>query len=174
MSASDVRQWISPRAVRLLLWAMRPQPVGSAGTGSTRTSWQSYLRDITLASLDGEIAHAGEYAWGECMRNSLGVHASAFPNQWDSIVGVDDVCTSYYDLKNQGILGLPGIRSIWEGQLTEQPSLIVMGLLTLAGLQPTPSGFVIDPQLPTKYFNVQFPMVGLSRSKKSLRGLFQS
>lgn len=125
-----------------------------------------------LASLDGELPEAASYAWGEYLRNSLAVHATVFPNRWDGIVSVDDVCTSYYDTRNQGLCGLQNLRDAWDGEIAEQPTWMVMGLINLAGWRPTPSGYVVDPQLPVEYFDLALPTAGLQRSKDGLRGYF--
>lgn len=127
-----------------------------------------------LLSLDGEVPNAADYAWGEYLRNSLAVHAASFPDNWDGIVSVDDVCTSYYDLKNQGICGLRLERDAWDGEITEQPTWMVMGLINLAGLRASESGYVVDPQLPVRYFNIRFPTAGVARTRQGLSGYFNA
>lgn len=126
-----------------------------------------------LTTLDRQVPSAAKYAWDEYLRNSLAVHASVFPNRWDGIVSIDDVCTSYYDVKNQGVCGLTGLRNVWDGQNTEQPTWMAMNLLNLTGVTASKSGYTIDPHLPMKRFRVEFPTLGVAQTPDVIRGYFK-
>ena len=120
-----------------------------------------------LAELDGTVPHAARYAWDEYARNTLAAHAHAFPRHWDGTISVDDACNAYYATApaNCGI----GQYNDYAGQITEQPTWMVMNALNLAGLKATRSGYRIDPHLGSR-FSVRFPRVGVARAAKVLRG----
>ncbi len=60
--------------------------------------WYSLNGDLTWAygTLQGEVPGAVDDAWWEFTRNTLAQHATAYPNAFDGIVNVDDVCDAYY------------------------------------------------------------------------------
>jgi len=142
------------------------------------TSWFDLNGWLTwsLASVDGEIPHAREYAWDEYLRNSLAQHATQFPNRWDGITSTDDTCVAYYgeDVSRCG-LGFqetPGISHMfdWEGQNCEEATWLVMNSIQLAGIASTQRGFTIFPHLPLDHFSLAFRRVGLEAGSRALRG----
>ena len=119
-----------------------------------------------LASLDGTVPHAARYAWSEYTRNTLAAHASAFPHHWGGTISVDDACNAFYASRpaNCGV----GIYSDYDGQITEQPTWMVMNAINLAGVTPTERGFRIEPHL--RRFSLRLPRVGVERGARRLRG----
>ena len=120
-----------------------------------------------LAELDGTVPHAARYAWDEYARNTLAAHAHAFPRHWDGTISVDDACNAYYASApaNCGV----NLFSDYQGQITEQPTWMVMNALNLAGLKATRNGYRIDPHLGRR-FSMRFPRVGVARARNVLRG----
>ena len=60
--------------------------------------WYSLNGWLTWAygTLDGEVPGARRDAFWELTRNTLAQHATAFPDSWDGILSVDDVCAGWY------------------------------------------------------------------------------
>ena len=116
-------------------------PPTRAASGSTSTAGSTWA----LGELDGVVPGARELAWDEYTRNTLAAHATAFPDHWNGTISVDDACNGWYssDPSRCGI-GVP----FFSGQITEQPTWMVMNALRLAGLTPTRDGYRIDPHLP--------------------------
>jgi hypothetical protein len=119
-----------------------------------------------LASLDGTVPGAARYAWSEYARNTLAAHASAFPRHWNGTISVDDACNAFYAAEPSrcGV----GLYSDYAGQITEQPTWMVMGAVNLAGVTATRRGFRIDPHL--RRFSLRMPRVGVERSPQLMRG----
>jgi hypothetical protein len=151
-------------------------PLGAAWIGGTvwfdLNGWLTW----SLASLDGEIPKAREYAWDQYLRNTLANHATQFPDRWDGIISTDDTCVAYYG-KDTSRCGL-GFREAprgghvfdWEGQNCEQPTWLVMNSIQLAGIEATESGFTIYPHFPLDHFSLSFPQVGLEAGRHALAG----
>ena len=114
-----------------------------------------------LGSLDGTVPGARRYAWSEYTRNTLAAHANAFPRHWDGTVSVDDACNAFYASRpaNCGV----GLYSDYAGQITEQPTWMVMDAVNLAGVTATQSGFRIIPHLGR--FSLRLPRVGVERTE---------
>ncbi len=120
------------------------------------------------ASLDGEVPGAVDDAWSEYLRNTLANHATQFPNHWAGTISVDDACYGYYSAapQNCGI----GLSTDYDGQITEQPTWMVMDAVDLAGVTPLPDGYEIVPHLPTSTFSLRLPQVGVASAPGLLRG----
>jgi glycosyl hydrolase family 36/glycosyl transferase family 36 len=120
-----------------------------------------------LTELDGRVPGAADLAWDEYTRNTLARHANEFPDHWNGTISVDDACNAWYssDPSRCGI-GIP----FWIGQITEQPTWIVMNAIRLAGVTPTRDGYRIAPHLPQQSFNLRFERVGVAREAGALRG----
>ena len=120
-----------------------------------------------LGTLEGRVENAEELAWDEYTRSTLAAHAEAFPDHWNGTISVDDACNAWYssDPSRCGI-GIP----FWAGQITEQPTWMVMNALRLAGLTPTRDGYDVDPHLPLDRFNVRLPQAGVAKRPGELRG----
>lgn len=56
----------------------------------------------------------------------------------------------------------------YEGQVTEQPTWMVMGAINLAGVTTTEHGFVIWPHLAR--LSLRLPDIGVARAPRLLRG----
>ena len=113
----------------------------------------------------GPAARA-RYAWSEYARNTLAAHASAFPRHWDGTISVDDACNAFYSARpaNCGV----GLYTDYAGQITEQPTWMVMNAVNLAGVTATRRGFRIDPHL--RRFSLRMPRIGVERSPRLMRG----
>ncbi len=119
-----------------------------------------------LGSLDGTVPGARRYAWSEYTRNTLAAHASAFPRHWDGTVSVDDACNAFY-ASHPADCGV-GLYSDYAGQITEQPTWMVMDAVNLAGVTATERGFRITPHL--RRFSLRLPRVGVGRTEGRIRG----
>ena len=119
-----------------------------------------------LASLDGTVSGAPRYAWSEYTRNTLAAHATAFPRHWDGTVSVDDACNAFY-ASRPADCGV-GLYSDYAGQITEQPTWMVMDAVNLAGVTATERGFRITPHL--RRFSLRLPRVGVERDGSRIRG----
>ncbi|HWC33303.1 MAG TPA: hypothetical protein VG650_00625 [Mycobacteriales bacterium] len=121
-----------------------------------------------LASLQGVVPGAVHDAWSEYLRNTLARHASVFPNAWDGTISIDDVCYGYYSATPARCGN--GLSNAIEGQITEQPTWMVMDALNLAGITPTAAGYDITPHLPMKRFSVRFPRIGVTETPRLIKG----
>jgi hypothetical protein len=121
-----------------------------------------------LGELDGVVPKARSYAWSEYTRNSLANHAAAFPDHWAGTISVDDTCYSYY-ASRPAQCGNDLYRD-YDGQITEQPTWMVMDAIRLAGVTPTRTGYRITPHLPFRRFSLRLPTIGVASSTRMLRG----
>ena len=121
-----------------------------------------------LGTLDGVVPDAAGYAWSEYTRDTLAAHAHAFPRHWDGTISIDDACNAFY-AHDPARCGIPLYNS-YEGQITEQPTWMVMNAVHLAGVQAVEHGFVIRPVL--RRFSLRLPEVGVARGARVLRGYF--
>jgi hypothetical protein len=119
-------------------------------------------------SLDGVVSGARDLAWDEYTRNTLANHATLWPNHWDGTISVDDVCYAYYS-PHPDYCG-NGLGTSYEGQITEQPTWMVMNAINLAGVTPLADGFQVTPHLPMARFNLRLPDVGVAAAPGVLRG----
>ena len=89
------------------------------------------------------------------------------PRHWDGTISVDDACNAYYARSPArcGIL----LFDDYQGQITEQPTWMVMNAINLAGARATRAGFEIDPHLRGR-FSLRFARVGVARGANALRG----
>jgi hypothetical protein len=135
-------------------------------------SWYAINGTLTwaLSSLDGRVPNAREYAWDELLRNTLAYHANAFPDHWDGIITVDDVCWSWYSSHPErcgpGMSWAEG----WRGQIAHQPAWLWFDLLKMAGIDATVKGYVIDPRLPLPHYTLRMPNFGIRVSQASVDG----
>jgi Glycosyl hydrolase 36 superfamily, catalytic domain len=121
-----------------------------------------------LGELDGVVPRAREYAFDELERNTLTAHARAYPQRWNGVISVDDVCSAHYasDPSRCGI----GLFSGWNTQIMHQPSWGLFATLKLAGLDPVRDGYRIDPHLPMRSFSLRLPDVGIEYGRARARG----
>lgn len=120
------------------------------------------------ATLQGEVPGAAQDAWSEYLRNTLANHATVYPDSWDGTINVDDVCFAFYSKTPQECGN--DIDTSFGGQITEQPTWMVMDAIDLAGITPTESGYEITPHLPMTNFSLRFPEVGVARTARLIRG----
>jgi hypothetical protein len=123
-----------------------------------------------LAHLDGTVPNAARYAWSEYTRNTLAAHATAFPFHWGGTISVDDTCHAFYGSK-PAECGIP-LYDDYDGQITEQPTWMVMGAVNLAGVTATKTGYRIVPHI--RRFSLRMPRVGVAREARRLRGYFRT
>jgi hypothetical protein len=121
-----------------------------------------------LGEADGVVPHARRYAWSEYVRNTLANHATQFPDHWAGTISVDDTCYAYYTSR-PAQCGNDLYRQ-YDGQITEQPTWMVMDAIRLAGLTPTKAGYRIAPHLPFARFSLRLPEVGIAARPGELRG----
>ncbi len=170
-------------AAAQLLDAARPlllQLPSLLGTIAQRTDSAVWPGDVwydlnghlawALASLDGTVPDARDYAWDEYTRNTLAAHATAFPDHWAGTISVDDLCNAWYA---HDPVRCGGYSKVYDGQVTEHPTWVVMNALNLAGVSATREGFRIAPHYPFRDFALALPRVGLERRGSRLRGYFR-
>ena len=121
-----------------------------------------------LGELDGVVPGARRYAWSEYTRNTLATHATAFPDHWAGTISVDDTCYAYY-ASRPAQCGNDLYRQ-YDGQITEQPTWMVMDAIRLAGITPTRRGYRIAPRLPFGRFSLRLPRIGVAARAGQLRG----
>jgi hypothetical protein len=121
-----------------------------------------------LGDLEGVVPRAPEYAFDEFLRNTLTAHARAYPQRWNGVISVDDVCSAHYasDPSRCGI----GIFGGWNTQVIHQPAWALFAALKLAGLEPVRDGYRIDPHLPLKSFSLRLPDAGIEYGRARARG----
>jgi hypothetical protein len=133
-------------------------------------AWYSVNGWLTwaLGRLAGTVPHARAYAFDELRRNTLAAHAHAYPDHWNGVLSVDDVCYAYYetDPSRCGI----GFTTKYDTQIMHQPAWSLFDTIKLAGLEPTRAGYRIDPQLPMRSFSLRLPRAGVAYSPGLARG----
>ena len=114
----------------------RPEPSttrssrAAPGTPSTAGSPWPWL------ARPGRCPHARADAFGELRRNTLAAHAHAFPDHWDGVLSVDDVCYAFYetDPSRCGI----GFTTKYDTQIMHQPAWSLYDTIALAGMRAHP------------------------------------
>jgi glycosyl hydrolase family 36/glycosyl transferase family 36 len=122
-----------------------------------------------LSQLDGVVPHARRYAWDEYTRNTLEAHTRAFPNHWNGTISVDDVCNGFYS-PEPARCGIGGALNVWAGEITEQPTWMVMNAIRLAGVTANRRGYRIAPHYPFKRFSLRTSQVGVTSQRRKLSG----
>jgi hypothetical protein len=132
--------------------------------------WFDLNGNLTWAygTLDGVVPGARALAWDEYTRNTLARHATLWPDHWQGTISVDDVCHAHYanDPERCGT----GLSSAYSGQITEQPTWMVMDAIRLAGITATRDGLDVAPHLPFGRFALRMPRVGVASGRGVLRG----
>jgi hypothetical protein len=148
-----------------------PRTIGGNGAVYVGGTWFAVNGWLTwaLAELDGVVPHAAAYALDEFDRNTLAAHGAAFPDHWDGILSVDDVCNSFWASEDPAKCG-NGLSTSYEGQIMHQPAWTLYDATKLAGIQPTAGGYTFDPHLPSARFSLRFPDVGVAYERKRARG----
>ena len=121
-----------------------------------------------LSTLDGRFPDARGLAWSEYTRNTLTNHAARFPNHWDGTISVDDACEAFYS-QERDFCGV-SLTTAYQGQITEQPTWMVMDAIRLAGITPTRAGYRIAPRFPFRRFSLRLPQIGVASETRRLRG----
>jgi hypothetical protein len=121
-----------------------------------------------LADEDGVLPDMRQLAWSEYTRNTLANCATQFPDHWAGTISVDDVCFAWYGT-NPAQSG-NGLSTNYDGQITGQPTWIVMDAIRVAGIAPQADGYLVTPHLPMRTFPLRLPEVGVVASPGMLRG----
>lgn len=148
-----------------------PNDAGDAVEGG---AWYSLNGPLVwaLARRATQLPDAGIKAFDEWRRNSLTAHATAYPEAWNGVLNVDDVCETFASAKPDQcglIFGLL-LTSGYAGQNTHPPSWFVFGALKQAGVEPTPEGYRITPSFPLRRWSVRTPVVGVARKGALITG----
>jgi hypothetical protein len=133
-------------------------------------AWYSINGPLTwaLGELEGLVPRADRYAFDELRRNTLAAHAHAYPDHWNGVISVDDVCHAHYSDDPSGC-GI-GFTELYDTQIMHQPAWSLFDVIKLAGVEPTRQGYQIDPHLPMKRFSVRLPRVGVAYEPGRARG----
>jgi hypothetical protein len=121
-----------------------------------------------LGELDGVVRNARRLAWDSYTRNTLGNHATQFPDHWEGTISVADTCWTHYSSQPERC-GIP-LYTTYSGQITEQPTWLVKHAVRLAGITPTNNAFLVAPHFPFRKFSLRMPRIGIAASKRLLRG----
>jgi Glycosyl hydrolase 36 superfamily, catalytic domain/Glycosyltransferase family 36 len=123
---------------------------------------------LALAQMAGTVPHARADGFDELRRNTLAAHAHAYPDHWNGVLSVDDVCYAFYetDPSRCGI----GFSTLYDTQIMHQPAWSLFDTIRLAGLEPTRAGYRIDPELPMRSFSLRLSRVGVAYSRGVARG----
>lgn len=121
-----------------------------------------------LTALVGTVPHAAQYAWSEFIRNTLTTHADAYPNAWDGVLSVDDVCAPFF-YKSPQLCG-NGLSTSYDTQIYHQDAWSLFDATEIAGITPTARGFDIRPAAPTRTYEVRELSYGLASQPGLLRG----
>ena len=134
------------------------------GSWYSPNGWMTWA----LSTLVGEVPHAAKYAWSEFVRNTLTAHAEAFPNHWDGVLSVDDVCAPFFYSKPE-MCGI-GLSTSYNTQLYHQNAWSLYDAAQIAGITPTAQGFDIRPAAPMKRYSIRERSYGLAVQPGLLRG----
>jgi hypothetical protein len=121
-----------------------------------------------LSTLTDVLPQATDYAWSEFTRNTLAAHATAFPDAWDGVLSVDDMCWAFYSAQPDECGN--GASSTYSTQVMHQPAWSLFDAIKLAGIEPARDGYTIDPHVPMRPFSLRLPLVGVSYEARRARG----
>jgi hypothetical protein len=145
-----------------------PAPDGASnfvdGAWYSPNGWMTWA----LTDLVGEVPNAARFAWSEFVRNTLTAHADAYPDAWDGVLSVDDVCAPFFYSKPQ--LCGNGLSTSYDTQIYHQDAWSLYDAAAIAGITPTAAGFVIHPAAPMKTLSVREYSYGLATSPGVIRG----
>jgi hypothetical protein len=130
-----------------------------------------------------------DFAWSEFQKNMLSRHASAYPTIWYGIWSGPDTYNSILDSQYPGgtqqsdLIRRPGqiMESVYTTDfgMTDFPVMnmhphsgTLIGASKMTGLDCTPEGIIVDPLLPEDEYAFESHLVGLVRTKASLRGWY--
>ena len=137
-------------------------------------AWYSINGWLTwaLGELDGVVRRARGYAFDELRRNTLAAHATAYPDHWNGVISVDDICFAHYapQPSNCGI----GFTTAYDTQIMHQPAWSLFDVIKLAGIDPTRRGYEIDPHLPMDAFSLRLPRVGVEYGAERAHGYLRA
>ncbi|HWI70605.1 MAG TPA: hypothetical protein VNT55_01520 [Baekduia sp.] len=111
---------------------------------------------------------AGAYAWDVFQRLTLAHHADAYPDQWSGIITSDDTCAGP-TAPVPGLCGL-GLSTSYNTQIAHPHAWTLFALFKLAGLDATPDGYEVDPQLPVTTCSVRTKVAGVAYKPGLARG----
>lgn len=153
--------------------SMPPGGVGDNNSNYVGGVWFDVNGWLTwaLGELDGVVPKARRRAWSEYTRNTLATHAAQFPDHWAGTISVDDTCYAYYASRPEQC-GNDLYRD-YDGQITEQPTWMVMDAIRLAGITPTAAGYTIAPHFPFRHFSLRLPRVGVAAKTRQRVGYVQ-
>jgi len=120
----------------------------------------------SLASLDGIVPNAREYAFDELTRNTLMAHANAYPSSFVGIMHSADACYAHYDK----FAPFCASEFLWQGENMHQPAWLVTATVKLAGIDPTGAGYRITPHFPRQEFSLRLPEVAVEYRAETARG----
>jgi hypothetical protein len=124
---------------------------------------------LALASQRHDATEAGVDAWDEFLHNTLSAHAEAYPDAWNGVISVDDVCADYFG-PQPSTCGVPGFPFRFAGQITHQPAWEIYDAIHLMGLQPTPDGYRVDPVIPLEAASLDLANAGVRFGPARIEG----
>ena len=174
----------------------KPSPIGAMLMSRTLKEITTRPGTLTNAavwpSINGTLVWAlalvdGKLAWDEWKKNSLAVHAEAYPDVWYGIwSGPDTYNSSFSKYAGQTFFDEKAL----QGGKSESPlgagvnwtDFPVMNMhphawplydtVKLIGAEFTPEGLVLSPVLPQTAYRFESPLLGLEKSKNGYSGWY--
>ncbi|HWC33304.1 MAG TPA: hypothetical protein VG650_00630 [Mycobacteriales bacterium] len=148
--------------------SLPPAPDGASnfvdGAWYSPNGWMTWA----LSALVGEVPHAARYAWSEFVRNTLTAHADAYPNAWDGVLSVDDVCAPFFYSSPQ-VCG-NGLSTSYDTQIYHQDAWSLFDAAQIAGITPTARGLDVRPAAPMKTYSIRERSYGIASQPGLLSG----
>ncbi|HZT67888.1 MAG TPA: hypothetical protein VFA11_19010 [Acidimicrobiales bacterium] len=143
-----------------------------AGINHDVAAWFALNGPMVMAydHLDGAVPGANADAWNELLRNTLSALATAHPDHWDGVISADDVCDTWWNDPSTYRCGVPQGGQTFDTQILHQPAWSLYAAVDMAGVQPTATGYLIDPHVPLASYSMRLPNVGVAVSPGQWRG----
>jgi hypothetical protein len=154
-------------------WDMTPNAShdDTGGFSHTVASWFQMNGPLmwAYARLDGIVPGARADAWDELVRNSMANLATVHPDHWNGVTTVDDVCDVWYTAPPYQC-GVFAYGNFFRTQTIYQPAAELLGVLKMAGIEPTRNGFDVAPHFPFQTFSMRYRHAGVASEPGRLRG----
>ena len=102
-----------------------------------------------LSQLDGVVPRRAALRVGRVHAQHAGGAHPAFPDHWNGTISSDDACNGFYS-PEPARCGIGGAVDAWAGEITEQPTWMVMNAIRLAGVTADTQGLPDRAALPVQ------------------------